>query len=292
MAKLAIKNSGGVPFLILKGNFVVRGKQMPDGDTVAFAASSPYNPGPVMTNVRVGTDGFSTTNLRLQSIDAPEKSQPLGAASRDALLKRLGFSPAALGLSDTDFTAGGDPVKKPGWIATQGMDGFKRPLSYLFRSNPGGFSHGKLVSASEVQKVLKSSENYLQVTRGWAFPAFYNNTDESHAVIFATAAAKARTAKKPVWAQDETTSGFVPTKAALHIGGTLVYPKFYRRVQKWAANKADAKAFISWLKKQKDGKKLVLGAELKPIELWKLFKVVSARRVAVPYDVTKLWFSE
>ena len=293
MAKLAIKNSGGVPFLILKGNFVVRTRQMPDGDTIAFAASSTYKRGPVETNVPVSTDGLKTVNIRLQSIDATEKSQPFGAASRDALLKRLGFDPAALGLSDTDFSASGDPpVQVPGWLATHGIDGNQRPLGYIFRKNPGGFSHSKIVSASDMLDVIKSSENYLQAIGGWAFPAFYNNTDESHAMVFAAAAVKARTANKGVWAQDETISGFVPTKDALHVGGTLVYPKFYRRVQKWTANKPDAKAFINWLKKQKDGKKLVHGAKKDPIQLWELFEIVSARKVAVPYDVTKLWFSE
>ncbi|MBC7993903.1 MAG: hypothetical protein H7Z15_11745, partial [Rhizobacter sp.] len=118
MAKPVIHNAGGVPFLVLKGNFVVRDKQMPDGDTIAFAASAAFSPGPVKTKVPVGTDGLSSINLRLQSIDAPEKSQPLGAASRDALLKRLGFDPVKLGLSEDDFTAGGGPVKKAGWIAT------------------------------------------------------------------------------------------------------------------------------------------------------------------------------
>ena len=292
MVNLSIRNSGGVPFLTLKGHFVVRARQMPDGDTVAFAASSSYKRGPVQTNVPVSNDGHDTVNIRLQSIDAPEKSQPLGAASRDALLKRLGFDPAALDLSDEDFSAGGDPVMVPGWLATHGVDGRDRPLGYVFRKNPGGFRHSQVVSASRILDVIRSSENYLQAARGWAFPAFYENTDESHAVLFAVAAARARKAKKPIWTQDETTTGFVPTKDALHVGGTLVYPKIYRRVQKWPGNKPDARAFINWLKKQADGKKLVQGAHRTPVPLWQLFEVVSARKVAVPYDVTKLWFSE
>lgn len=292
MAKPVIHNAGGVPFLILKGYFVVRERQMPDGDTIAFAASAAYPPGPVKTNIPVGTDGLSTSNLRLQSIDAPEKTQPMGAASRDALLKRLGFDPTKLGLSETDFSAGAGPVKRAGWIATHGMDNYGRPLSYIFRKKPRGFSHGKIMSAASVADVIASSENYVQAAQGWVYPAFYDNTDETHAVIFAAAAAKARKAKKPVWAQDKTTTGFVPTKDALHAGGALVYPKFYRRVEKWAANKPDAKAFIAWLKSQPDGKKLVQGAEKEPIPLWQLFEVASAKKVVVPYDVTKLWFSE
>lgn len=60
----------------------------------------------------------------------------------------------------------------------------------------------------------------------------------------------------------------------------------------WPANQPNAKAFVAWLKKHKDGKKLVLGASRNPTPLWQLFEVVSTRKVAVPYDVTKLWFSE
>ncbi|MBC7995573.1 MAG: hypothetical protein H7Z15_20265, partial [Rhizobacter sp.] len=179
-----------------------------------------------------------------------------------------------------------------GWIATHGMDNYGRALSYLFRKKPRGFSHGKIVSATDVAKVIQSSENYVQAAEGWAFPAFYDNTDESHALIMAEAATQARKAKKPVWAQDKTTTGFVPTKDALHIGGALIYPKFYRRVDKWTGNTPDAKAFIAWLKGHPDGRKLVQGAEKAPIPLWQLFEVVSKKKVAVRYDVTKLWFSE
>lgn len=292
MAMATLRNAGGVPFLVLKGHFIVRARQMPDGDTVAFAAAAAYKAGPVVSNVPVSLDGAVSVNIRLQSIDAPEKSQPLGAASRDALLKRLGFDPAALGLSDDDFSAGGEIARVPGWLVTHGIDNHERPLGYIFRHKPGNFKHGQLVSAAKVLEVVKASENYRQVSDGWAFPAFYDNTDESHAVAFAEAAAKARDKARPIWKVDSTTSGFVPTKDALHIGGSLVYPKFYRRVQKWKANKPDAKAFVDWLKLQKDGKKLVQGARRDPIPLWQLFEVKSKSKVHVPYDVTKLWFSE
>lgn len=291
MPRRLVRNSGGVPFLTLKGYFVVRARQMPDGDTVAFAAATKYSAGPVATNVPVNTTGDETVNIRLQSIDAPEKSQPMGANCRDALLKHLGFTPGSLGLSDTDFTASGLTKKIPGWIATHGMDGNQRPLGYVFRTNPG-FTHGKLIPAAAVLDVLKSSGNYRQASRGWAFPAFYENTDETHAALFQKAAARARDARKGVWAVDATTVGFVPTKDALGIGGALAYPKFYRRVEKWKNAKPNAQAFIHWLKAQGDGKKLVQGALPAPVPLWKLFEAVGARKVAVPYDVTKLWFSE
>lgn len=291
MARHVIRNAGGVPFLTLKGNFVVRAGQMPDGDTVSFAAASKYRKGSVVTNVPVSPSGEKTVNIRLQSIDAPEKTQPLGAASRDALLTHLGFNPDSLGLGDDDFTAGGPTTKVSGWLATHGLDGNGRPLGYLFRDNPG-FRHGKEVSAAEILAVLKSSANYVQADTGWAFPAFYENTDETHAALFREVSAKARAARKGVWPEDRTTKGFVPTKVALHSGGTLVYPKFYRRVQQWKANTPNAAAFIKWLKAQRDGKKPVQGALPSPVPLWRIFEVVSKTKVVVPYDVTKLWFSE
>jgi len=291
MARRSLKNTGGVPFLTLKGYFVVREKQMPDGDTIAFVATKAYPKSPVETNVPVNTTGAKTVNIRLQSIDAPEKKQPSGAKSRDVLLKHLGFDPVALGLADNDFTADGTTTKIPGWLATHGLDGNQRPLGYVFHDNPG-FSHGKVVSASDVEAVLGSSANYLQVTKGWAFPAFYQNTDETHAVVFQEAASKARSAGRGVWNADVTTTGFVPTKDALGAGGALVYPKFFRRVEKWKNAKPSASAFITWLKAQSDGKKLVHGVTTNAVPLWKLFVAVGAKKVAVPYDVTKLWFSE
>jgi endonuclease YncB( thermonuclease family) len=291
MAKHTLKNSGGVPFLTLKGFFVVREKQMPDGDTIAFCASKKYSKGPVETNVPVNTTGIKTTNIRLQSIDAPEKSQPFGAKSRDALLAYLGFDPAELGLGNDDFTAGGPTKKVAGWIATHGLDGNKRPLGYVFKDNPG-FKHGGLESAAAIKAVLKSSGNYKQVSGGWAFPAFYENTDETHAVVFQVAAQTARASGKKIWSADKTTTGFVPTKTALGSAGTLVYPKFYRRVEKWKAAKPNASAFINWLKTQADGKKPVQGAEPNPIKLWELFEKASSSKVRVPYDVSRLWFSE
>jgi endonuclease YncB( thermonuclease family) len=287
----SVRNAGGVPFLVLRGHFVVRAKQMPDGDTVAFAASAKYKAGPVKTNVPVNTTGDKTANLRLQSIDAPEKAQPMGAKSRNGLLTYLGFDLAALGLTDDDFTADGETQRIPGWLATHGMDGNQRPLSYLFLTNPG-FAHGAIVSAAQVRAKLKLSANYRQVAKGFAFPAFYENTDETHAVLFQDAAEKARAKRLGVWSADKTASGFTPTPAALAKGGALVYPKFYRRVAKWKTAKPSSSAFINWLKQQADGKKLVYGAQRDPIRLWQLFEPARAAKVKVPYDVTRLWFSE
>lgn len=291
MINAAILNAGGVPFLTLKGHFVARPKQMPDGDTVAFFAGAPYPESPVRTNVPVGGAGSNTVNIRLQSIDAPEKSQPMGAASRDALLGHLGFDISGLGLSDVNFTVTGPIQTVPGWLATHGMDGNERPLGYLFRNDPG-FRHGEIVPASSILKVIGASANLLQASKGLAFPAFYENTDESHAAVVARAAEKARSGGRGVWAKDRTTTGFIPTKKDLGTAGALVYPKFYRRVEKWMSAKADAKAFIRWIKSQADGKKLVQGAEASAVPLWKLFEAVGANKVRVPYDVSRLWFSE
>jgi endonuclease YncB( thermonuclease family) len=291
MAKHALKNAGGVPFLVLKGIFVVKAGHQPDGDTIHFAATAKYTPGSVDTNVPVSPDGSKSKAIRLQSIDAPEKAQPLGAKSRDALLTMLGFKPSSLGLSDTDFTVGGPTQTRVGWLATHGMDGNDRPLGYLFTASPG-FKHGAIVTAADVLGAIKASANYRQASAGWVFPAFYENTDETHAAVFQKAAAKARDGKKGVWSKDLTTVGFVPTATALGKNGTLVYPKFFRRVEKWKAAKPNAQAFINWLKTQADGKKPVQGAKPTPVPLWTLFERVSSQKVAVPYDVTRLWFSE
>jgi endonuclease YncB( thermonuclease family) len=255
MAKRSLKNAGGVPFLTLKGYFVVREKQQPDGDTIAFVASRPFSKQGVDVKIPVNQTGIPTVNIRLQSIDAPEKKQPLGAGSRNALLKHLGFDPKLLGLSDTDFTAGGPLTKVPGWVATHGMDSHDRPLSYVFRNNPG-FTHGRIESAEAIRSVLKKSANFKQVSTGWGFPAFYENTDETHAAVFQEEATQARKAGKNIWKFDETTKGFVPTKDDLDGDGALVYPKFFRRVEKWKEAKPNALAFIKWLKGQADGKKL------------------------------------
>ena len=291
MARLKIRNAGGVPFLVLRGHVVVRPGQLPDGDTLAFAASARYSAGAVATNVPVGRDGRRTVNIRLQSIDAPEKSQPLGAAARDRLLRHFGFVPTALGLGPDDFTANGALVQQPAWLATHGLDGNARPLGYLFR-RPPGFAHGAVVSAQDLLPALKASANLMQVTRGAAFPAFYDNTEEAHAVLFQGAAARARAAQRGVWASDVTTRGFTPTPQALGRDGALVYPKFYRRVCEWASARPDGAAFIRWLKGTHDGRKQVVGAAAQPMRLWQLFEPVGTTQVAVPYDVTKLWFSE
>ena len=201
----------------------------------------------------------------------------------------LGFAPSSLGLSETNFSAIGSTQTRAGWLVTHDMDDKGRPLGYVFDKSPG-FKHGAIISAEDVLGAIKASANYRQASAGWAYPAFYANTDETHAALFQKAAAKARDASKGVWSKDMTTTGFVPTAEALGKGGTLVYPKFFRRVEKWKTAKSNAQSFIAWLKTQSDGKKLVEGAETKPVPLWTLFTKVSARKVAVPYDVTRLWF--
>jgi endonuclease YncB( thermonuclease family) len=292
---MTMRNAGGVPFLTLRGFFVVRNGHQPDGDTIHFAAGAEFAKGRVKVSVPVAPDGKRSVAVRLQSIDAPEKAQPLGAKSRDALLRKLGVKQAELGLSATDFTVNGlaAPLLRAGWLATHGMDGNGRPLGYVFAGDVKGFKHGEETSAEAVRARVKSSINHSQVSLGTAFPAFYENTEESHAVIFQATAQRARSYKRGVWAGDTTTTGFRPAKTSLEApDGALVYPKFYRRVAGWSTASGNATAFIELLKKQSDGKKLVSGAEFNPVPLWKLFVRVSAERVAVPYDVTKLWFSE
>lgn len=286
-----LRNHGGLPFLVLRGHFVVRPGQKPDGDTVSFVAAKPYTAQAVKTNVPVDGDGQKPVNVRLQSIDAPEKTQPLGAWSRDRLLAWLRFKPAALGLTDTDFSASGVEVRSPGWLFTQGMDGNQRPLGYVMKTDPG-LKHGSEVPAEALKGLLRRTANHAQTLSGAAFPAFYDNTDEAHALVFQAAARRAREAGRGVWPLDVTASGFVPTPKALGVGGTLVYPKLYRRVADWPTPSANGAAFVAWLKTRADGRKPVVGAQPKPTALWRLLESPSSQRVAMPYDVLKLWWSE
>lgn len=291
MPRPVLRNVGGVPFLTLKGVFVVRARQQPDGDTIHFAATKAFKPGPVGSRVPVDRTGATSVAVRLQSIDAPEKAQPRGATARDVLLDALGIDPGDSGLSETDFTADGETVTVPGWLATHGLDGNKRQLGYVFGAS-FGFRHGQVVPASAIRDALPVSANHQLVANGAAFPAFYSNTDETHAVLFQDAAIAARSRRRGVWASDRTTIGFEPTPQALGVGGALVYPKFFRRVTDWKQARPSADAFLAWLRRHPDGRKDVQGAARRPMRLAELFEKVSAREVAVPYDVTRLWFSE
>jgi endonuclease YncB( thermonuclease family) len=287
-----LRNRRGVPFLALEGNFVLRKGQKPDGDTISFAATRNYPKTAVRSVIPVSTAGDVTKNLRLQSLDAPEKEQPFGAGSRDALLRMLRLDPAKAGLSGEDFTAGAGPFLVKGWIATHGTDGYGRQLSYLFADDPG-LRHGEIVAAADLEPILAKSVNHRLVATGDAFPAFYSNTDEGHAVMFARAADDARTRGLGVWRDDATVDGFEPTLAGTSAaGGLLIYPKFFRRVKEWPEPKRSASAFLAWLRQSSGGQKMVSGAARAELTLADLFEKVDRTTVCVPYDVTRLWFSE
>ncbi len=234
-------SSGG--FRFIKGAFVIVGKE-PDGDSVRFIPDNAQFVRELKNSSRVKFSGDGSVQLRFEAIDAPElhfgkEAQPLGAESRDALLKLMGFS-------GIQYTNGGlqvsasSPSRVRGAILSTAAEANGRPVSYvLLERDAPNVKDGSSIGVDET--ILRRTMNDRMLENGLAYLTVYNTTPQAHRAFFRGVSATARQSRKGVWAADKTGDFTLDSQASIGVGGQLILPKLFRRATSYFSDRAKGK---------------------------------------------------
>jgi hypothetical protein len=218
-----------MPFTLIRGTYHVRGYK-PDGDSVRFMARNSANWRKLRGRVALNARGHA--QLRLEAIDTLEthyagQHQPLGPATRalDFLLHELGIAAAKfdpLMMNTVDAEDG-----TPGYIVTREAEKFGRPIAFAFAGDPPEADGATIYLTPDR---LRASLNFKSVAEGLAYPTYYRGLFPDLRAELTAAAEGARVARRELWADDVTTTGFVVNDLTDITERHVIMPKLFRRL--------------------------------------------------------------
>lgn len=207
--------------------------------------------------------GIGSVNLRFEGIDTPElhyhgsrQKAPEAEAARDDLL-------AAIGMKNVQFSQpAGVTVKPPvhdgqvGFICAKQLESNGRPVSWVFTGKPP-VRDGEQVRVTVA--LLKRSLNYRLLSRGFAYPLFYDSLYADLRAALTAAAQAAAGTPAGVWNHAPTRLQTIRGTADIE-GRALLFPKLFRRlVDFYAAGQTDLIQLGAWMDAKNDND-----------EVWKL----------------------
>jgi endonuclease YncB( thermonuclease family) len=219
------------PYLLaLHGELTVVGKK-PDGDSMRFIPRSPAKLEQIGRADRLRPSTVDGSHqLRFEGIDTPEThygtlAQPLGVEARDRLLKLAGFDDVEFG-SDGAVTSA-VPATRPAVILTKAAEANGRPVSYVMDADGYTPADGEWVDVD--RRLLRRTFNAKLLQSGLAYLTLYTSTPAVHQQVLRTIAEQARTARRGVWAHDETAEFRLADQDSIGPAGVLILPKLFRR---------------------------------------------------------------
>lgn len=276
-------------FKVIQGKFHVEGYQ-PDGDSIRFEAEHPAH-----------WDAFPWDSankkkavkkqLRIEAIDALEthyegyhQPRPFALAALERLLKLLGITSVEYSLSVTNIVKADDA--KPGFIISDGLDRYDRPISFLFPAS-AKLTDGSLLTSEQIP--LEKSVNYLLAREGLVYPTFYTTTDKVIATKIRKAVTLARKGARGLWAIDRTSDLTLWDIRTLQEDVTIM-PKLFRRLVEFFDAYGDFKELPAYMARQKDN--LQLWDDPTPRSLADLMTFdVTGRRMSLLTPIEDILFS-
>jgi hypothetical protein len=160
-------------FKIIKGKFHVKGYQ-PDGDSIRFEADDPAHWDTFQWD-SASKKKAAKKQLRIEAIDALEthyegyhQPRPFALAALERLLKLLGIAYTEYSLSQTTIVNADDA--KPGFIISDGLDRYDRPISFVFPAS-AKLTDGAILTSEQIP--IEKSANYILAREGLVYPTFY-----------------------------------------------------------------------------------------------------------------------
>lgn len=276
-------------FKIIKGKFHVKGYK-PDGDSIRFEADNPAQWDSFNWD-SASKKKAAKKQLRIEAIDALEthyegyhQPRPFAIAALERLLKLVGINNVIYSLNVTTIVDADDA--QPGFIASNGLDRYDRPISLLFPAS-AKLTDGAILASERVP--FEKSINYILIREGLAYPTFYTTTDKFLAEKIRKATRLARKDERGLWAIDRTADLVLWDTRTLQEDVTIV-PKLFRRLVEFCDAYADFAQLPAYMARQKDN--LQLWDDPTPRSLASLMTFdVSGRRMSLPTPVEDIMFS-
>jgi hypothetical protein len=222
-----------------------------------------------------------SVNIRLEAVDALEKSQQLtgATAARDELLRRLGFTDMRFS-GNPPFTIRSGDQEISGHVLSNGFDSFGTRLVGFIYKGDGSVrgSDGSVISLD--RNLVDESVNAALLSEGYVFPAFYDTLPKDLREYLAIKSLAARTEEKGVWLQSRGFPGdplILETPTLANLRRAVLWPKLYRRLEKYLESDGPNHlgGFNRWLQEdpqsRDDG---ILLIQRNPPELVRLHNVV------------------
>ena len=120
------------------------------------------------------------------------------------------------------------PAEVRGAILSRAAENYGRPISYVFLEGDLENTVRDGVRLDPSEALLRTSLNARMLENGMAYLTVYSSQPESHRVLMREIAVDAKTAKRSVWAVDQTSSFTLETLQDV-TERQLILPKLYRR---------------------------------------------------------------
>ncbi|GER79815.1 MAG: hypothetical protein M5U11_14120 [Anaerolineales bacterium] len=276
-------------FTIIKGRFHVKGYQ-PDGDSIRFEADNPALWDAFQWD-SASKKKAAKKQLRIEAIDALEthyegyhQPRPFAIAALERLLKLLGIENVRYSLNVATIVDADDA--QPGFIATDGLDRYDRPISLLFPAS-AKLTDGSLLTSDRLP--LEKSVNYLLAREGLVYPTFYTTTDKVFVDKIRKAVRLARGDARGIWAIDRTPDLVLWDTRTIQEDVTIL-PKLFRRLVEFCDAYDDFTKLPDYMARQKDN--LQLWNDPTPRSLASLMTFdTTGRRMSLTVPVEDLFFS-
>jgi hypothetical protein len=238
-------------YRVIKGSFHVKGFS-PDGDSIRFQAVEASNWDSFAWKSPSSKDD-AQKQLRFEAIDALEthyeeshQPRPFGFGALEVLLGMLGIRDVTYNLSLSSITAASDGTE--GFIATQGLDMYDRPIALVF---PGktGIKDGREVSLKQLP--MDRCANLRMAQMGLTYPTFYSSMEPSLLKLFTDVTTACRKSLAGLWALDRT-AGFTLWNVTSITDDIIILPKLFRRLTKFFQKCSDFKELRAYLKREPD----------------------------------------
>jgi endonuclease YncB( thermonuclease family) len=217
-------------FKVIKGTFHLVGYS-PDGDSVRFMASD-QSKWASLSGSKVKLNPKAHAQLRIEGIDTLEthyeqqhQSKESADQTANQLFKLLGIKNVVWNPSRSKVVSADDGVD--GYIISRLAEKYGRPVSFVF-AGPQDFVDGQEIFLNKA--IARKSVNFKLLSKGLAYPTFYDGMFYDLRELFAKEAAKARAAQLGVWSKDMTNKYFRVESLQDITETHVIMPKLFRRL--------------------------------------------------------------